>query len=446
MPDILSYVLKNFFAVYKIKPMNIDIGYGTDEVGKIWIKRNDNHYFEYHEVLNLRNIIWKEWKKVKIPFLFDNKNTGDIISMNKGNIIINYDIVASSFYLLTNWQEYISQSKDDYGRFSYSDSLQYQLQISEIPVVNYYFDILRDAIETGYNINLIQDLWEKKSFSVCLTHDIDLCESAWIQGSYREFIKGRIFSPIKLITKKIITNDDWFNFDKIIEIERYYKVNSTFMFLANSESKNGIPNADYNISHPKYRKTLVLILKNKSEVAIHGSIGTHKNTDLLKSEIERTSANIKGNRFHFLLYDVYSTPEVLTQSGLKYDSTLYFAETCGFRNSYCFPFYLYDIKNNLTTDIIEIPLTVMDVTFEKKYLNISQEEALQKMINLANEIEKFGGCFTLLWHNTSFSDYKYKGWKEIYCKFLEFAIEKGALITNGENIYELFTTGNSFND
>ena len=88
----------------------------------------------------------------------------------------------------------------------------------------------------------------------------------------------------------------------------------------------------------------------------------------------------------------------------------------------------------------------MDVTFEKKYLNISQEEALQKMINLANEIEKFGGCFTLLWHNTSFSDYKYKGWKEIYCKFLEFAIEKGALITNGENIYELFTTGNSFND
>ena len=215
MPDILSYVLKNFFAVYKIKPMNIDIGYGTDEVGKIWIKRNDNHYFEYHEVLNLRNIIWKEWKKVKIPFLFDNKNTGDIISMNKGNIIINYDIVASSFYLLTNWQEYISQSKDDYGRFSYSDSLQYQLQISEIPVVNYYFDILRDAIETGYNINLIQDLWEKKSFSVCLTHDIDLCESAWIQGSYREFIKGRIFSPIKLITKKIITNDE-----EVIEEER----------------------------------------------------------------------------------------------------------------------------------------------------------------------------------------------------------------------------------
>ena len=61
----------------------------------------------------------------------------------------------------------------------------------------------------------------------------------------------------------------------------------------------------------------------------------------------------------------------------------------------------------------------MDVSFGKKYMGINKEDALAKVYDLVGEIKKFNGCFTLLWHNTYFSEYKYTGWKEVYCKILE---------------------------
>ena len=147
---------------------------------------------------------------------------------------------------------------------------------------------------------------------------------------------------------------------------------------------------------------------------------------------------VNGNRYHFLMYDSYLSPSVLSESGLKYDSSLGFAESIGFRNAYCLPFYLFDIKNCRSTDIIEIPLNVMDVSFGKKYMDITKEEALNKTCHIIDEIEKFNGCFTLLWHNTYFSEYKYEGWKDIYFRIVEHCSGKDAQIVSGNKICKLF--------
>jgi hypothetical protein len=438
MEDIFNYFIKNFNEIYRINPGEFKISYGIDNESIVQIARNDNDYFNRTEPLNISDIAWKEWRDTSIPFLFDYIDKENIITKSIDKVIINYDIIAAGFYLLSNWQEYVCGSKDMYGRFLFTESVQHQLKITEIPVVNYYFDILKNAIEIGYKIKLNNKLWDGKNLSVCITHDIDLCESAWLQGSYRELRKGHIFSPVKLIARKIFGTDEWFNFRKIIEIENSYKCNSTFFFLPEDRTRNGIPNADYKITDPKFNKIFDLIEGNGSEVAVHGSIGTHNAGAHLRTEIAKTGREISGNRFHFLMYDAFYSPEVLSSSGLKYDSTLGFAEAVGFRNSICHPFYLYDIKNKRITDVVEIPLTVMDVTFEKKYMKMEKEEAYKKMVALLEETEKFNGCFTLLWHNTYFSEYKFTGWKEIYCRFLEYAGGKKALITSGKNILRNF--------
>jgi hypothetical protein len=219
-----------------------------------------------------------------------------------------------------------------------------------------------------------------------------------------------------------------------------YRVNSTYFFLASNKTIGGIPNADYDIKNRKFRKVFDLIEKNGSEIALHGSIGTHDNRVRLESEMRLLSREVSGNRFHFLLYDAFHSPEVLSGSGLRYDSTLGFPENIGFRNSYCLPFYLFDIKNNKITNVLEIPLTVMDSTFEKKYMAIEKEEALVRIFQLLDEVEKFNGCFTLLWHNTCFSEYKHTGWKDIYCRFLEYLSGKEALVTSGKNILGHFSS------
>ncbi len=436
---IFNYVLKNFKAVYKIKSSEFDINYGINNSSRIQIRKGEISYFKGNKPLDLNTITRKEWNKTDIPFLFHSESAENILSVAEGRVVINYDIIASSFYYLSNWQEYVSQEKDKYGRFPFSQSIQYKLKTADIPVVNYYFDILKSAIEIGYNIKLNQNLWKGRNLAVCVTHDVDLCESAWIQGSYREIRRGNFLSPFKLLARKIFNDDEWFNFREIIETEHKYDINSTFFFLADDRVKDGIPNADYKITKPEFKKIFDLIEGNGSEIAIHGSIGTYQDADLLKSEMKKIGRNITGNRFHYLLYDSLNTPEILSGSGLKYDSSLYFAEAVGFRNSFCLPFYLFDIKNFYTTDIIEIPLTVMDTSFEERYMGLNHEDALTAMYGLVEKVEKFNGCFTLLWHNTCFSEYKYKGWKDVYCRFIRFALNKGAFISGGRNILDQFT-------
>ena len=439
--QIFNYILKNFGAIYKINPGEFNINYGIDKRSRIQIIKGDVDYFTRKEPFNPTRVIWKEWNDIKIPFLFDSESTTNIITYSDGQVLINNDIIASTFFFLSNWQEYVSSDKDIYGRFPMTESMQYKLNFLCIPVVNYYFEILKKGIEQAYKIKLEQRLWNGKKMAVCLTHDVDLCESAWIQGSFRELLKGNIFAPIRLAAARLFADDKWFNFIEIVEIEKRYNANSTFFFLPFKGKKNGIPNADYDITKPKFRKVFKLIKRKGSEIALHGSIGTSTDRDLLKKEINRIGVEVIGNRYHFLMYDSFLSPALLSESGLKYDSSLGFAESVGFRNSYCLPFYLYDIKNNKSTDLIEIPLNVMDVSFGKKYMGIKKEEALTKMCHLVDEIERFNGCFTLLWHNTYFSKFKYEGWKNIYCEILKYCSGKDALLTNGENICRSFKSG-----
>jgi hypothetical protein len=437
--EMFNYFLKNFEAIYNIEHGRFNISYGIDKNSVIQIKKGNVNWFNRQEPPDPAGVIWKEWNGEKIPFLFDSDSVPAIVTHSDKQVVINYDIIASGFCLLSNWQEYVSHDKDIYGRFRMTESIQYKLDFICKPVVNYYFDILKSAIETAYN-RIVQNLWQGKKMAVCLTHDIDLCESAWLQGSFRELLKGNIFTPLRLIASRLFGDDRWFNFREITETEKKSGANSTFFFLPYKGKKNGIPNADYNISDPKFKKVFSQITESGSEVAIHGSIGTSSDPDLLKSEIARIDSEVTGNRFHFLMYDSSLTTAVLSESGLKYDSTLGFAENIGFRNSCCMPFFLYDFKNKRSSDVLEIPLHVMDVSFSEKYMSITKEEALVKVYDLVKEIEKFNGCFTLLWHNTYFSEYKYTGWKDVYCKILEHCSGKDALMTSGRNIYNLFTS------
>jgi hypothetical protein len=437
MKNILQYIIRNFNVVYDHKLDPDNISWGEVSIDGINIRRTENGYFDRRDPLVTSAITWRMWKGISIPFIFNSESDLEILTETETGVHINFDIISASFFFLSGWQEYVSDSKDRYGRFEYSGSIQKILGITKLPIVNYYFDILKCAAEIKLKKKISEVNWEGREISVCLTHDIDNCESAWKQGSYRELLKGNLFAPFKLVFKKIFLNDDWFNIKNIISLEQSYGISSTYFFLAESSSINGIPNADYDLNNLKYRNIIDKLVAGKFEIGIHGSTGSHTDLKRLTTDIRKTGVEVKGNRFHFLLYDVMKTPSVLEKSGLKYDTSLGFAEAPGFRYSYCHPFYLYNIQSGQISDIIEIPLIVMDVTFEKGYLNSGKEEALRLMMELFGEIKKFKGCLTILWHNTFFSDYKFSGWREIYCRFVEFALDNGALMTGGAEIYKI---------
>jgi len=316
-----------------------------------------------------------------------------------------------------------------------------KIGITHVPVVNYYFDILHDAISQHTGKTSDKGLWNDYSFAVALTHDIDNCMSAWLEGSFSELKKGNLLSIPSLVLKRFMSRDDWFNFDLISSLEKQYGARSTFFFLPEKGKKDKMKNADYHINNQKIREVIRKLEDDGFEIGIHGSFGTHVDTQKLKNEITKiNSPAITGNRFHFLMFDTVKTTGILEKCGIRYDTSLGFAEHTGFRRGICRPFYLYDFERNKISNVLEIPLIVMDTTLRnQKYMGYSPEKTRDEIFKLLAEVKKFKGVFTLLWHNTYFSEYKFTGWKQIYIDVLEHCINNNALMTTCRNVYERIT-------
>jgi hypothetical protein len=435
MENKINYVLALFNKIYGLSETAYQLNYGIDGKSKIQVRVGDVSFFSGKEIYDVNKVVWKEWKSERIPFLFDKNSDSDIITVSNGKTVINFDILASSFFFLSNWQETGHSGSSGLNRFPFEKSIQYQLKLIDKPVVNYYFEILKEAIEKTYDVKLKTALWEDHSIAVFISHDIDTCQSAWLQGGFRAMLKGDIVSVVRLIFLKLFKEDAWFNFRSIVEAEKKEKINSTFFFLPRKGKHGNYRNSDYTVTKKKFRKLFAYLRQSNSEIGVHGSLGTCMDPVGYSQDVTKFPFPVIGNRFHFLEFDATKTVEMLENSNIRFDSTMGFAEHYGFRNGICFPFFLYDIKHDRASRVLEIPLVLMDGTLQNtKYLNIGKDQVESKIDILINEVKKFNGLFTVLWHNTHYSDYKYAGWGKIMSQIIRLCKEKNALFLNGKEI------------
>lgn len=417
MDNKFEYILSQFRNYYSV-PNFIKIGYGINpnQEFNIYINQQVNSdFFKNKQGLSFSIVKWIYWKDKKIPLLFGMDNE-DLFTEKGSLITINFDLIASAFYLLSGWHEYVSSTRDKFGRIAYSDSIERSLDIIEIPVVNYYFDILRTAIEKAYNIRL-QSKFENYDYRVCLTHDIDKLKKSWDKSVKQEIIKKKFLSALLLTFKKLVESYNLKSIIEILEIEKKQNVVSTFFFLIKKGKYLGCDNGDYSI----LSKYIIKIISKLEcdQYALHASYGSHINSLLLKNEQSFFNKifPIKGNRFHFLAFDPKHTPSILQSANFAFDSSISFAEHSGFRRSICYPYYIYDLKNDQSTNVLEIPLNIMDTTFQKReYMNIPADEISLSISNLIEEVKKFNGVLTVLWHNTNFASSDYREWKIAYEK------------------------------
>jgi hypothetical protein len=159
---------------------------------------------------------------------------------------------------------------------------------------------------------------------------------------------------------------------------------------------------------------------------------------LFEDDLRRIGTALCGNRFHFLGFDAAQTPQVLEAAGMAYDCSLGFAEALGFRNGICHPFFLWDHANDRPSQVLEIPLMVMDATLQfKHYMGLSPSVATSAALALMEEVERWHGVMSILWHNTHFADYKYAGWRSVYINLLDAARSRGAVFLTGNQISEV---------
>lgn len=57
-----------------------------------------------------------------------------IIDRNSKTIVCGIDIFASSFFMLTRWEEYVNKKRDNHNRFPASESLAYKFGFLNRPI------------------------------------------------------------------------------------------------------------------------------------------------------------------------------------------------------------------------------------------------------------------------------------------------------------------------
>jgi hypothetical protein len=391
-----------------------------------------------------------------IPVLFPLSDNYTWYHVEKNSLIFNHDILKSAFFLLSGYQETITRQRDSLDRYPFHLSVQHELNITAKPIVNYYFDIIiRGIIEFCLVNNL--PFKEKKPFEkpvFFLSHDVDRITK---YDYYETALKILQFAGVKpgnftrrqlvrLIPKYLFhfiftakDHDPYWNFHAMRKTEQKLSVRSTWYFL---EKEGKHTNSRYKFTEHRIRKLIRFLQKDGCEIALHGTVQSGSNPFYMKKTLGnlQLAANnqITGIRQHMLNMKYPHTLQLQEKAGLKYDSTMGFADHEGFRNSYCFPFRPYDFEEDRMMNIWEIPLVVMDKTLFT-YRRLKFSDIVPVIDDLIREVSSFGGIFSLLWHNCHFDEDEFPGITNFYTELLNRIMHNNIQSLTGEEIYKKIT-------
>ena len=350
-----------------------------------------------------------------IPIIYGNSK----LELQNDKIICGIDIFASSFFMLTRWEEYVNKNRDSHNRFPATQSLAFNNNFLDRPVVNEYIEMLKSMmLYLDGTLKFKQK--QPKTFISC---DVDTPYEAYtqsLQKTIRKFggdlIKRKsLYQGLQTLTNYTATkwgnysHDPMNTFDWIMDVNEQVGNKVAFYFLV----ENTVPKYDayYNINEPRIRQLMHTIHQRGHEIGLHGSYSTYKNSNQLKVQItllrkvlemENIDQQEIGIRQHYLRWSTPETARFIDDAGLTYDTTLGYADHAGFRCGTCFSFPGFNLNTGEILKIRIKPLIAMDTTiFSQSYQNYSYEDGIKYMKVLKSNTQKVGGNFNLLWHNST---------------------------------------------
>jgi len=380
---------------------------------------NENEYKDYQGVkLNYSSKELDGFQIVPSSLLFEEEiktyqleksrfNNSECLSFN--SIV---DPIASVFYTITRYEEYISTEKDKHGRFPFSQSYLKTFDWIEKCVCDRWAMEILKMLELDTVIS-------KLPIKLIPTFDIDNTYAHKLKSGRLKFFSickdllqfnfGRIKERREVHNGK---KDPYDTFDLIREIGIKNKETKLF-WLVGKRAEN-----DKNISIKNEEHQLLIASMDRDfEVNLHPSYNSNGDTELIENEKinleEVVNRKVIRSRQHFLRFELPRTYKSLISAGFQHEYSMGFAEHVGFRSGTARSFHWFDLEQNKKTDLIVHPFAYMDGTLNE-YMFLSIEESKLKIRQLYDEVAQFGGDFIFIWHNETIGDYKkWKGWSEV---------------------------------
>jgi peptidoglycan/xylan/chitin deacetylase (PgdA/CDA1 family) len=280
------------------------------------------------------------------------------------------------------------------------------------------------------------------SFALCLTHDVD---RPYKRAAQSVFYALQDRPGHHLRTLRTPGNPYW-QFEEIAALEDARGVRSAFYVLNEPPIHEkglgafGSPRAwveqlgRYDVDAPELADTLRWLADGGWEVGLHGSLASVGDVDRLAEEKAALEAvlgdTVRGGRQHRLRLDAPATWRDHRSVGLAYDATLGSATTTGFDHGY-HPIRPFDDA------FVVFPLTIMEQALPDP--GTDPDAAWAVCEQLLRAAAEHGAVMTVLWHPRYFNDEEFPGYRALYERCLDTAIELGGWVGSPGALYDAQT-------
>lgn len=430
---ILDIVFNEFLGLeYQIAESDICQNWEIELENKSKLIFEDNFFNKYTkdlEYLNIENIpskvefIINEFiVEEDIPVIYGNNK----LEKSEAKIICGIDIFASSFFMISRWEEYVNKKRERLNRFSALESLSFKNNFLDRPIVNEYIEMLWNMlVDLGYEIKR-----KKRKFELILTHDVDFLllsqtpKKVIIKTFLGDILKRKniklAFSFFKdyLVSLFSKAKDPYNTFDYLMDLSEQKNLKSHFFFMAKGQT---IYDNNYSTKDKFLKEVILKIKKRGHSIGIHPTFNAYNDFEQFQKEKEELKKNLETNisfgREHYLRFEVPTTWQIWEDNNMSWDSSMGYHDKEGFRCGVCYEFSVFNILTREKLNLKENPLIVMDSSFIS-YQQNDFDVVKINIFSLFSKIKKFEGNFIFLWHNSSFNNREWNKFQKIYEEIL----------------------------
>ncbi len=387
----------------------------------------EDHFFNYYteelSYLTLESIpeSYSILKSKNLPIIYGR----DLIKFNVNEIYCGIDIFASSFFLLTRWEEFILPKRKDGLRCDEYDLFLIKHKLYKRPLVNEYLDILSSFFSYFHvNVNIT------RKFNIFQTHDVD-----WLYlSTYKDLSINlkKLISSQKLYKKAFVSFFSYLyyrlnamnpfdSFDDFMQFSEVVGLKNHFYFKMCDKNEKG---STYHFDDRRTKDTIISIIDRGHYIGFHPSENCTNNSTQFNLELKRLleiAPNAKGGRQHHLIYQS-DTLKTWNNNNLAYDSGYGFQEHNGFRCGICYDFPVFDVYSREKLNLYEIPYVLMDTVFLRNRSTIT--EMLKEAKEIIDTVKKHNGTLCTVWHTNLFKTLERKKYINTYFELIKYAVNE----------------------
>ncbi|SCA58777.1 Uncharacterized protein AB751O23_AO_00080 [Chlamydiales bacterium SCGC AB-751-O23] len=351
-----------------------------------------------------------------LPIIFGE----DYLSITQNSINCGADFFASSFFLLTRWEEYvcpqIKGSYEEANRFVLSSRLYKR------PLVNEYVECLWEMLK----YLKIQQERKSRNFSIKLSHNVlhlerwrsfsrvftNVAKDIFSHRNWQYAFKDLVsFTNVKCKGKL----DPFNNFDDIMQISEKWGVKSQFNLMAKRK-------ASFDCSYEiKDNETMRLVDKIKSRGHDVGLLGSYLSYNQVAQSTEEKTFFDKTFQFEVakisplgFRFENPTTWQIASDLKYKEISSAALSSCWGFQSGVCYSFSVFNILSRKKLSLKESPLIIHDQGLEGGIPGLTVSKVIEKIERLKNLVRRYDGDLVVNWQNAHFKTPQWENYQSAY--------------------------------